>query len=84
MAEYNPNRQGWGSAGITVAFTLLLLFGAYTIHSRTYRHPRDPMNQQVYHDRDIAGGEHGAANSGDHADNPAEQAKGEAAKPASH
>lgn len=65
--EYNPNKLGWGAAAVTVVGTLGLLFTAYSIHSSTYRHPRDPMAQQVYYERDKAGGEHGAAASGDHA-----------------
>lgn len=61
--EYNPNKLGWGAAAVTVVGTLGLLFMAYSIHERTYRHPRDPMNVQVYHERDKAGAaaEHGAA-----------------------
>lgn len=53
-ASYNPNRQGWGAALATCVFTGALLFTAYTIHKNTYRHPRDPMAQQVYHDVDVA------------------------------
>ncbi|NCW45655.1 MAG: hypothetical protein EBV77_09375 [Gemmatimonadaceae bacterium] len=63
--QYDPNKLGWGAALITCIFTAALGFGAYTIHNNTYRHPRDPMNQQVYYERDqakhAAGGEHGAA-----------------------
>ncbi len=70
--QYDPNKLGWGAAIITCAFTAALGFGAWTIHKNTYRHPRDPMNVQVYHDRDAgghgaaAGGEHGAAAGGEH------------------
>ena len=53
-AQYDPNKQGWGAALVTCVFTGALLFGAWTIHKNTYRHPRDPMNMQVYHDRDAA------------------------------
>lgn len=81
-AEYNPNKLGWPAAIITTAGALALLFMAYTIHDRTYRHPRDPMMQQVYHDRDAAGGEHGSANTGDHGDNASETKAGEAHAPA--
>lgn len=79
--EYNPNKLGWGAAAITVVGTLGLLFMAYSRHNATYRHPRDPMMQQVYHERDAAGGEHGAAASGEHAAPAAEGAAkaGEAA-----
>jgi hypothetical protein len=71
--QYDPNKLGWGAAIVTVAMTAALGFGAYTIHNNTYRHPRDPMAQQVYFERDqakhsgaaehgpAAGGEHGAA-----------------------
>jgi hypothetical protein len=63
--QYDPNKLGWGAALITCIFTAALGFGAYTIHNNTYRHPRDPMNQQVYYERDqakhAAGGAHGAA-----------------------
>ena len=53
-AEYNPNKQGWGFASVVVLLTGGLLFTAYSIHSRTYIHPRDPMATQVYHERDVA------------------------------
>ncbi|HEY0931479.1 MAG TPA: hypothetical protein VGE27_16270 [Gemmatimonas sp.] len=62
-ASYDPNKQGWGAAVVTCVFTGALLFGAWTIHKNTYRHPRDPMAQQVYHERDAA--KHGAAASHD-------------------
>lgn len=58
---YNPNNKGWGAAAITCALTAALAFTAFTIHKNTYRHPRDPMATQVYHERDGAGAEHGAA-----------------------
>jgi hypothetical protein len=53
-SEYNPNKQGWGFAAVVCLITAGLFFTAKTIHSRTYRHPRDPMNTQVFHDRDGA------------------------------
>lgn len=64
--QYDPNKLGWGAALLTCAFTAALGFSAWTIHKNTYRHPRDPMNVQVYHDRDAAkhaapAAEHGAA-----------------------
>lgn len=66
MSAYNPNKQGWGFAAVVCLLTAGLFFTAKTIHARTYRHPRDPMTQQVYHERDVAkqheaAGEHGAA-----------------------
>jgi hypothetical protein len=68
--QYDPNKLGWGAAIVTVAMTAALGFGAYTIHNNTYRHPRDPMNQQVYFERDQAkatgAGEHGPAAGGEH------------------
>lgn len=90
--QYDPNKLGWGAALITCVFTAALGFGAYTIHNNTYRHPRDPMAQQVYYERDqakhagggehgAAGGEHGAAAGGDHAA-PAAGAEHGEAKPA--
>ena len=80
--EYNPNKLGWPAAAVTVVGTLALLFTAYTIHDRTYRHPRDPMNQQVYYERDKAGGgAHGPAEHG--APAAAEQGAGPAAQPKS-
>lgn len=92
--QYDPNKLGWGAALITCIFTAALGFGAYTIHNNTYRHPRDPMNQQVYYERDqakhSAGGEHGAA-AGEHGaaeshapavGEAAEHKAGEAAAPA--
>jgi len=61
-AAYDPNKLGWGAAALTCAMTAALGFTAYTIHNKTYLHPRDPMAVQVYHERDAAGGgEHGAA-----------------------
>ncbi len=49
---YNPNTQGWGFALVVCGITAGLFFSAYTIHSNTYRHPRDPMATQVYSERD--------------------------------
>lgn len=72
---YDPNRQGWGAALATCVLTAALGFTAYTIHKNTYRHPRDPMTQQVYHAEDLAkASEHGGA----HGAEKAEGAKGEA------
>ena len=59
-APYNPNKHGWGFALVVSAMTAGLAFMAYTIHNNTYRHPRDPMAQQVYADRDGEQGAHGA------------------------
>ena len=56
---YDPNKLGWTAAAVTTVATLGLLFTAYTIHNHTYRHPRDPMNFQVYHAEDNA--KHSAA-----------------------
>ena len=68
--QYDPNKLGWGAAIVTCVMTAALGFGAYTIHNNTYRHPRDPMMQQVYYEHDqakhAAAGEHGAAAGGDH------------------
>ena len=76
-AAYDPNRQGWGAALATCVLTAALGFTAYTIHKNTYRHPRDPMTQQVYHAEDLAkASEHGGA----HGAEKAEGATGEAAK----
>ncbi|MEP6764912.1 MAG: hypothetical protein ABJB66_11400 [Gemmatimonadaceae bacterium] len=63
--NYNPNKQGWGFAAVVCLLTAGLFFTARTIHQRTFRHPRDPMNTQVYRERDIeknkaAGAEHAA------------------------
>ncbi len=76
-AAYDPNRQGWGAALATCVLTAALGFTAYTIHKNTYRHPRDPMTQQVYHAEDLAkASEHGGA----HGAEKAEGATGAAAK----
>ena len=76
-AAYDPNRQGWGAALATCVLTAALGFTAYTIHKTTYRHPRDPMAQQVFHAEDLAkASEHGGERSAE----KAEGAKGEAAK----
>ncbi len=58
-SEYNPNKLGWPAAAVTVVGTLGLLFTSYMVHTRTYRHPRDPMATQVYHERDAAAEGHG-------------------------
>ena len=60
-AAYNPNKLGWGAAALTCVMTATLAFTAYTIHKNTYRHPRDPMATQVYHERDAGGGAHAPA-----------------------
>jgi len=72
---YDPNKLGWPAAAVTVVGTLGLLFMAYTIHNKTYRHPRDPMNFQVYNAEDKA--KHSTA--GSH-DAPAEGAAAPAAE----
>lgn len=78
-SQYDPNKLGWGAAIVTCVFTAALGFGAYTIHKNTYRHPRDPMNQQVYYEHDKGGHsagaeDHGAAAGGEHKDaTPAEK-----------
>jgi hypothetical protein len=59
-APYNPNKHGWGFALVVSAMTAGLFFMAYSIHTSTYRHPRDPMAAQVYADRDAKKGDHGA------------------------
>ena len=86
-AEYNPNKQGWGFASVVVLLTGGLLFTAYSIHSRTYIHPRDPMAVQVFHERDLAKAEgHEAKTEAQKAEGAAE-VKGEAkpeAAPAKH
>lgn len=66
---YNPNTQGWGFALVVCVLTAGLFYSAYSIHSNTYRHPRDPMATQVYSERDslkAAGGDH--AEGEDHGD----------------
>lgn len=83
--QYDPNKLGWGAALITCVFTAALGFGAYTIHNNTYRHPRDPMNQQVYYERDKGGhapaAEHEAA-AGEHKEGAPATAADSAAAPA--
>ena len=66
MSAYNPNREGWGFATVVCLLTAGLAFTAYTIHNNTYRHPRDPMNTQVYSERDKAGAAHGDAAGPEH------------------
>lgn len=89
MSAYNPNKMGWGFAAVVCVMTAGLFLTAKTIHDRTYRHPRDPMTKQVYHERDAAGaGEHGAAAehaapAGEHAA-PAGEAHAPAAKDSGH
>ncbi len=69
--NYNPNKQGWGFAAIVCLITAGLFFTARTIHARTYRHPRDPMNQQVYRERDLE--KHPATTGAEHAAPAAEK-----------
>lgn len=49
---YNPNTQGWGFALVVCAMTAGLFGWAYSVHSATYVHPRNPMMQQVYAEKD--------------------------------
>lgn len=51
---YNPNTQGWGFALVVCAMTAGLFGWAYSVHSATYIHPRNPMMQQVYAKKDSA------------------------------
>lgn len=37
------NRQGWGVAAFIVLLAVAAAFGAWTIHERTYQHPRAPI-----------------------------------------
>ncbi len=79
-AAYDPNKQGWGFASVVVLLTGGLLFTAYSIHDRTYTHPRDPMTTQVYSERDaVGGGEHGGAAAEHKEGAAAEHKEGEAA-----
>lgn len=83
-SAYNPNKQGWGFATVVCILTAGLFFTAKTIHERTYRHPRDPMATQVYHERDAAKHEAPAGDTHAPAASDAghnEPAKPEAAKP---
>lgn len=77
---YDPNKLGWGAALVTCVMTAGLAFTAYSIHTSTYRHPRDPMYQQVYHQADAA--EHGAAASHEAAGGAQGEEHGEHAAPA--
>ncbi len=57
---YNPNTQGWGFALVVCAMTAGLFGWAYSVHNANYLHPRNPMMQQVYAEKDSvknAGGE---------------------------
>ena len=80
-AAYDPNKLGWGAAALTCAMTAALGFTAYTIHNKTYLHPRDPMAVQVYHERDAAGGGHGEAKPEAGAGEHKSDAAADAAKP---
>ncbi|MEP6780121.1 MAG: hypothetical protein ABJC26_09550 [Gemmatimonadaceae bacterium] len=77
--NYNPNKHGWGFAAVVCLIAAGLFFTARTIHQRTYRHPRDPMNEQVYRQRDI---EKNRAASADHAAPAAASSAAEHAAPA--
>jgi hypothetical protein len=37
------NAQGWGVAALIVGLALACVFTAFTIHTRTYRDPTNPM-----------------------------------------
>ena len=39
----NNNSQGWGVAAFVVLLAVAAAFGAWTIHKRTYQHPRAPI-----------------------------------------
>jgi hypothetical protein len=43
------NRQGWGVAAFVCLLALSAAFGAWTIHKRTYQHPRMPINTLERH-----------------------------------
>ena len=81
MSAYNPNKQGWGFATVVCVLAAGLFFTAKTIHNRTYRHPRDPMTTQVYHERDAA--KHAAA-AAEHTAPAGETQVPEAAKDTGH
>lgn len=81
MSAYNPNKLGWGFATVVCIMTAGLFFTAKTIHDRTYRHPRDPMTTQVYHERDAAKHE---APAGEHAAPAGETHAPAAAKDSGH
>ena len=38
------NKQGWGVAAFICVLALATAFAAWTIHKRTYVHPRSPIN----------------------------------------
>lgn len=38
------NRQGWGIAALVCLLAIGAAFGAWTVHKRTYQHPRTPIN----------------------------------------
>jgi len=40
----NNNEQGWGAAVATVLLALVLVAGAWYIHTTTYRSPTDPLS----------------------------------------
>ena len=37
------NKQGWGVAAFVVLLAVAAAFSAWTIHKRTYQHPRAPI-----------------------------------------
>jgi len=68
---YNPNTQGWGFALVVCALTAGLFGWAYSVHAANYVHPRNPMMQQVYAEKDSvkkAGGTEAEHGEGDHGD----------------
>jgi hypothetical protein len=74
---YNPNTQGWPFAILICAITAGLFGAAYSYHKQTYRHPRDPMMQQVYANKAAHGEGEEHAEGGEHADEEhAGEAKG--------
>lgn len=75
---YNPNTQGWGFALVVCVITAGLFGWAYSVHNATYIHPRNPMMQQVYADRDAGKDTHGGETHGDetHGEASPSEAKG--------
>ena len=48
VAVHN-NRQGWGVAAFICLLAVAAAFAAWTIHKRTYQHPRMPINTLQQH-----------------------------------
>ena len=46
--SYNPNKLGWGFAGIIIALAIISNLAAYSIHKATYLKPDKPKAESAH------------------------------------